>query len=244
MTKCYRVTAVGLMCVFLTAPIMAGEIAEVEMIRGEVRPLTDYAPLDCCSQTVYDNQGSNFALVGPHWNLLDDGMFPAGTAPVTVSCLRPGWYQSDTAQTYIFIDFWDTLDPDGPVCNLTYLGGVGLNLGVVDAGAWYVDVVLPSPVYFPDDSWYVQMSYYEASDPWTPSTVATVIFSESGPTVGSNDSLVFWLDADNSGSFECPDEESSFGADNKAQFFLRLGADLGPSATEETTWGAIKALYR
>ena len=245
MKKCYQVALVGLVCSLLAAPVMAAEITEVEWIQATVRPLTGYSPLDCCSETIYDNQGGNIALSGqPRWNLLDDGSFPAGTAPISVSCFRPGLVQTDTAQLYLIIDFWDTLDPDGPVCNLSYLGGLGLDFGVLRPGAWYTDVVLPTPIYFPDDTWYVQMSFYVSVDPWTPSTTGTAIFAQNGPSVGTNDSLLFWLDADENGSFECPDEERTFGTDYKAQFFLRLGADVGPSSTESTTWGGVKALYR
>jgi hypothetical protein len=244
MDNCYRVIVVSLVCLLLAVPMMAAEIGNIEMLQGEPHPIRAASPLDCCAQTVYDNQGGNFYFTNPEWNLLDDGSFPTGTAPISISCFRFAWHMADTAQLYIFVDFWDTLDPDGPVCNLSYLGGFGVDIGICDAGGWYGDIILGDPIYFPDDTWYVQMSYYESADPWTPSTTGTVLFAGAGPSVGSNDPLVFWLDANGNASFDCPDEEYSLGTDWNAQFFLRLGADVGPSATENSSWGAIKALYR
>ena len=246
MTKWYRISAIGIICLIIAVPAIAAKIADMEFIEGTPRPFTDVSPLDCCSETVYENTaGPLFSLTGdPRWNLLDDGAFPAGTAPVAVSCFRLGWHQSDTAQIYMYVDFWDDIDPDGPVCNLSYIGGFGVDAGMCPSGAWYGDLILGSPITFPDDTWYYQITFWVSVDPLTPSSTATVLFAGGVTAVGSNDSLVFWLDDDGSYSFECPDEEYTFGTDHNAKFFLRLGADVGPSAVESTTWGGIKALYR
>jgi len=245
MNRCYRVIFVSSVCLLLAVPMMAAEIARVEILEESLRPLGGSAPFACCETSVYENiTGSLFALAAtPRWNMMDDGAFPAGTAPVDVYCFRVGFDQAVAERLILVMDFWDTVVPAGPVCNLTYIGGIALDFGTIAVGGWWYEHVLSTPITFPDDDWCVQMSFYQSYDPLVPSTNASVLFADGGPTVGSNDANVFYYDVDESGSFECPGEAASFGGSDD-QFYLRLGTGLMPSATEPTNWGAIKALYR
>jgi hypothetical protein len=85
MKQCCQVVLVSPVCLLIATQANAAEIREVEIMEGHAQPLTRYSPLDCCSETVYDNQGGNIYLTGPpRSNLLDDGSFPPGTAPITV----------------------------------------------------------------------------------------------------------------------------------------------------------------
>lgn len=226
----------------LSAPAIAEDDA-VQMLETDPVLIDGGSPL-VCGPDIYNNTGATYfyGTSTPRWHVLDDGAFPTGTAPVAADCIDIGFYQSVSEQLYVGVNFWDTLVPGGPVCNLSFLGGVTINFGVVGVGAWTASVTLPSSITFPDDSWCVEMIYLKAL-PSTPSTGATVLFANGGPTVGSNNSAAYYRDANGNGTFECPSEARGFAAPNKAQFYLRV-TRVAPSSTEETTWGAVKGLYR
>jgi hypothetical protein len=235
-----------MLCLALAIPALASEIDPVEMLQGSPVPLKQGSTL-ACGTTIYENIGTTYfySTSAPGWNVLDDGSFPAGTAPVCVGCVEFGWRQNTAGQLYVAVDFWDTLVPGGPVCNLTWLGGFTVNYGVVPVGGWLSgSVELPSSITFPDDSWCVEMRYFSSLSPLTPSTGVFVMFANGGPTVGTNNSAAYYRDANGNGGFECPGEARSFTAPNKAQFYLKLAATLNPSSTESSSWGAVKALYR
>lgn len=245
MNKSYRILLISLLCLLLAVPATAADMARVEVPERSLRPLGGGAPLACCETTIYENlTGDLFVLDHAiRYNLMDDGAFPAGTAPVDVHCVMYGWHHPVEESLIIVLDFWDTLVPGGPACNLSHLGQFIADYGTVGVGNWYSEVVLPNPIVFPDDNWAVQISFWRSHDPWTPSSRATVLFRGDGPTVGSNDGDVFYWDSDESLTFECPGEAVTFG-EGSDHFLLKLGTSLGPSATEPANWGTIKALYR
>jgi hypothetical protein len=247
MSKWYSFTLASLMCLALAAAATAVEIDPSEVLDGTPTLIKGGSTL-ACGNTIYDNTATTglfYGTTAPGWNVLDDGSFPAGTAPVCVGCVNFAWRQQTAGQTYVAIDFWDTVVPGGPVCNLTWLGGFAVNFGVVAVGGWIGGPIeLTTPITFPDNSWCVEVRFFSSLSPLTPSTGAFVMFSNNGPTVGTNDATVYWRDANGNGTFECPGEARSFSSPNKAQFYLKLAATLTPSAVESTRWGAIKALYR
>jgi hypothetical protein len=246
MTKGYLVVLGVLVLLALAASAVAEEIDGVQILQGTPVPLREGSALSC-GTTIYQNTASTYfyGTTTPRWNLLDDGNFPTGTAPVCLGCIEFAFYQSASSQLYVVFDFYDTLVTGGPVCNLTWLGGYIIDFGVTAAGMWTSGTLeLPTPITFPDDRWCVSMMYLRSVSPVTPSTTATVLFANGGPSVGTNDASVYWRDANGSGTFECPGEARSFAAPNKAQFYLKMDATLVPSSLESSSWGAIKSLYR
>ncbi|MFC1800242.1 hypothetical protein ACFL2Z_04980 [Candidatus Eisenbacteria bacterium] len=245
MAGCYRAVLVFSLFMALTFPVSALEIDQMEIIDGQIKALDESAPLDCCATTVYQNTGgANIRLGGScRWNWMDDGEFPQGTAPVSVSCFKFVFAMADTGRAIVFLDFWDTLVPGGPVCNLSYIGGFGFDFGVLPAGAYSYSFI-GGPLTFPDDHWLCQMTFWESTDPWAPSQYGRVGFNMDPPQIGYNDRVRFYLDDNQNEVFECPTETFTLGDDLDAQFYLELGADVGPSANKSTNWGAIKALYR
>ncbi len=236
--------------VFLTAGLLnaAELVQDVQVIEGQLNPLNPiggHEPLGC-GPTIYECTGGNyFYSSSVVRNVLDDGRFPTGTGPVCVGCIRFAWYQRQSQQLYVVVDFWDRLLPDGPICNLDWLGGVIVDFGTVPVGGWIsADTELPSVIRFPDDDWCVQMRFFRSLSPATYSTVSHVMFANGGPTVGSNDHTKFWWDANNNGQFDCPTETYYFAAPNKSQFYFWIAASALPSGAEEGTWGGIKALFR
>jgi hypothetical protein len=246
MGKCYHLLFASLMLLGMFASALAIEIDQAEVLVGTPVPLGDVGSLSC-GTTIYQNTAGGYIYTSstPRWNMLDDGAFPSGTAPVCLGCIEFGFYQGVQEQLYVEFDFWDTLVPGGPVCNLTWLGGYVINFGVVPAGAYTSGTLeLPTPITFADDAWCVEMAYFKSLTPLSPATGATVLFANGGPSIGTNDATIYWRDANGNGTFECPGEARSFSAPNKSQFYLKLDATLIPSAVEPTNWGTIKALYR
>ncbi|MFH1218988.1 MAG: hypothetical protein V1694_00850 [Candidatus Eisenbacteria bacterium] len=246
MKKCYQAFFAGLVCLVLAAPVLAIEIDPADVLEGTPIPIGGGSPLGC-GTTIYENIGTTYFYSSSLTrNVLDDGNFPPGTAPVCMGCVQLAWQQRTQQQLYVAVDFYDTVVPGGPVCNLTWLGGFTVNFGVVAVGGWISNPIdiSATPITFPDDSWCVQMRFFRLLSPLTYSTVAHVFFANGGPTVGSNNGTVFWWDANNNGTFDCPSEAYSFAVPNLSQFYLKLSATLTPSATESSSWGTIKALYR
>ncbi len=230
----------------LAMPALAIDIDTVEEVAGTPVSLDIGGANLACGADVYNNTGATYFSTGslPRWHLLDDGAFPAGTAPVTVECIDFSLNQTAAGQLYVRVNFYDTLVPAGPICNLAFLGGVTVNFGVVPVGAFSSGLLtLPVKIAFPDDSWCVEFSYLSAVSPDVASTSATVLFANGGPTVGSNNGGVYYRDANGNGSFECPGEARAFAAPNLSQFYLRLQRQL-PTSTDPTTWGSVKGLYR
>jgi hypothetical protein len=245
MKKCYQAFLFGLACLVLVAPVLATEIDPADAVQGTPVLIKGGSPL-ACGAVIYENIGTTYfyGTTAPGWNVLDDGAFPAGTAPVSIGCVEFAWRQQTAGQLYVAVDFWDTLVPGGPACNLAWLGGFAVNFGVVPVGTYLSgSIELTTPIMFPDNDWCVEMRYFTALSPLTPSTGAFVLFANGGPTVGTNNSLAYYRDASGNGAFECPGEARGFASPNKAQFYLRLSAS-GTTATQPTNWGAIKALYR
>lgn len=247
MSKYYYLLLAGIVCLALAAPLMADEAVPVDILQ-KIPVSINQGAGQICGPTIYDNTlGSYFySTTAPRWNVLDDGAFPAGTAPVCVGCIEFGWYQTLEQQLYVAVDFWDTLVPGGPVCNLTWLGGMVVDFGIVPVGGWTSGAIaLPTTVTFPDNNWCIQFRYFRQITPTVlTSTGAAVFFANGGPTVGSNDATVYWRDASGNGAFECPSEARAFAPPNKSQFYLWLSATEQPSATKSTKWGTIKAFYR
>ena len=252
MTKFYCLFLVGLMCLAFAAPLLANEDEAIPTV-GLQRVPVSLSPggAVACGSTIYENVGATYfySTTGTKWHVLDDGKFPAGTAPVCLGCIEFGWRQTTAQQLFVVVDFWDTVVPGGPVCNLTWLGGFYVNFGVIPVGTWTsgpIDVSgLPTLITFPDDNWCVEFRYYKQITPsLLTSTVAAVLFANGGPTVGTNNGTVYWRDANGNGAFECPSEAYSFASPNLAQFYLKLSATEEPSATEPTSWGTIKAFFR
>jgi hypothetical protein len=247
MKKCYQAFLAALVCMVLAAPVLAIEIDPADVLEGSPLTIGGGSTLGC-GTVIYENVGTTYfySTTAPGWNVLDDGNFPAGTAPVCVGCVELAWRQQTAGQLYIAVDFWDTLVPGGPACNLTWLGGFVVNFGVMGVGGWISNPIdiSSAPITLPDDSWCVEMRYFSSLSPLTPATGVFVMFANGGPTVGTNNSAAYYRDANGNGTFECPGEARGFTSPNKAQFYLRLSATLSPSATEPSSWGTIKALYR
>ncbi|MGQ9603246.1 MAG: hypothetical protein ACUVUU_03455 [bacterium] len=241
-------TATVLWLVFLLATVVNADLIEdFEVLEGDPSPLNPLGggePL-CCGETIYE-------CICPEYfysstvvrNVLDDGVFPRGTAPVCVSCIAFAWYQCSCEELYVVVDFWDRLVPDGPVCNLDWLGGVIVDFGTVPSGFWKSLVILPNTIYFPNDDWCVQLRFFRCISPAVYSTVSHVVFANGGPTVGSNDATRFWWDANNNGIFDCPTETYHFPDPYKSQFYFWVAASPWPSELEGDTWGGIKGLFK
>lgn len=230
----------------LSAPVFAIEFDAVEELEANPIPL-DLAPSLVCGADVYNNTAATYfsSPTAPRWHVLDDGAFAAGTGPVTVECIDIGVNQTAVGNLTTDVFFYDTLTPAGPVCNATLLGGVRINWGSVPVGSFSSGLLsMTPPIVFPDDSWAVEIFFYSAVTPLTPSTTAGVLFANGGPTVGSNNAAAYYRDANANGVFECPSEARSFAAPNKAQFYLRLQAQVPPASNEASTWGNVKGLYR
>ncbi|MDI6809771.1 MAG: hypothetical protein QME66_12470 [Candidatus Eisenbacteria bacterium] len=249
MDKFYYLFLAGLMCLAFAVPLVAEEddaipAAGLQRVPVSLTPANPFA----CGLTIYDNTagGYFYSTSTPRWNVLDDGNFPAGTAPVCLWCVELAWQQTVQQQLYIVVDFWDTVVPGGPVCNLTWLGGFYVDFGIVPVGGWTSgSIEIMTPITFPDDNWCVQFRYYRQITPsLITSTGAAVFFANGGPTVGTNDGTVYWRDASGNNAFECPAEARSFAPPNLAQFYLKLSATELPSPTEPESWGTIKAFYR
>jgi hypothetical protein len=229
----------------LAIPAFAAIEDAVETIEGTPVPLNIGGNL-VCGGDVYNNTTSPYFSTTslPRWHILDDGSFAAGTAPVTVECIEFSFNQSAAGQIYVAVNFYDTLVPGGPVCNLALLGGVTVNFGVQPIGAFTSGLLtLPVPVTFPDNSWCVELAYLSSLAPVTPSPTGTTLFSNGVQTVGSNDATTYYRDADGNGTFACPGEARGFAAPSRAAVYLRLQRQV-PTSTEPTTWGNVKGLYR
>ncbi|HVP58835.1 MAG TPA: hypothetical protein VMU02_12140 [bacterium] len=246
MSKWYSLILASVICLALASAAMATEIDPAEVLQGSPVLIKNGGSL-ACGNVIYDNSTTTYfySTSAPGWNVLDDGNFPAGTAPVCLACVQLAWRQQTAGQLYVAVDFWDTVVPGGPVCNMTWLGGFAVDFGVMAVGGWISNPIeLTTPITFPDDNWCVELRFFSSLSPLTPSTGAFVMFANGGPTVGTNDATVYWRDANGNGSFECPGEARGFSSPNKAQFYLKLSATTTPSSRESSRWGAIKALYR
>ena len=251
MIKLYCLFLVGLMFLAFAVPAIAVQDEAIPVAGFQRAPVPLSPGLSAaCGPVIYDNTGGTYfySTTAPKWNVLDDGAFPAGTAPVCLGCVEYAWYQQVAETLFVVVDFWDTVIPGGPVCNATWLGGFYTSWGLVPVGGWLsgsIDVSsLPTIITFPDDNWAVQIRYYKSITPLTVSTRACVFFANGPIITGSGDTSVYWRDASGNGAFECPTEARGFAPPNMTQFYLKLSATEFPSAVQPSTWGTIKAFYR
>ena len=227
----------------LSPPVM-GQIflEDVEAI-----PLSEVDPrLFRTWSVVYDNTDGPYWItsVTPRWHLLDDGSFPPGFSPLILERVGYAIRVFETAPLYIRKGFWSLLNPDGPICNADNIGTSIGNLSHLAPGDWFLShSTIGWEWYFPYDQWAVEFEFLISLSPDNPSPNATVLFASGGPSIGSNDGSVFWLDANENGFFECPAEAQEPELSEQAQFYLFLRAQEGVQS-ELQTWGLLKALYR
>jgi hypothetical protein len=166
MNKLYCFLLAGLICFLFVTPAVALEDEAIPAAGFQRAPLPlSMGAVFACGSTIYDNTAGTYfySTTTPRWNVLDDGSFQPGTAPVCLGCIEFAWQQTVQQQLYVFVDFWDTVIPNGPVCNATWLGGFYVNFGVVPTGGWLSGSIdlsgLDSLIKFPDDNWCVELRH-------------------------------------------------------------------------------------
>jgi hypothetical protein len=223
----------------LTGVVTAQDVSTIPVGTDEPERRGTIGAATACGPVAYNNtSGPLFHLSPLRRDVLDDGSFPPGTAPVRVNCIYFGFFQTfDLEPLIIDIMFYDTVAPGGPICNSDLIAALRFDLGRPRGGVQLPAIPFAPSVYFPDDSWCVRMRYLRSVNPDIPSPYVEVMFCGGEPEVGSNTPGV-WYDPDQDGTFECPGEFYLTGP-----FYLRLRREP-PTSTEMTTWGSIKGLYR
>lgn len=197
---------------------------------------------------VYDNIGApTFSGTVMPRRALDDGSFtpgPGAGGGLLVTQCNVGFVVTGTGNATFDLEvtFYDTVNPAVTPVNSLPLGGFVLAIANIAPGGYQTGLVdlsgLPGGgIMLPDDNWGVEYRYLQPGSPTVLSTRATPLFAGNvavgGPTVGAS-ADVYWRDANNDGIYQGANagagNEARFfgGPPNLANFFLQLGAVVGP----------------
>lgn len=189
---------------------------------------------------VYDNTSGPYFSSGTNPpRALDDGAFdPANPTPTAVDAVETAFVilGQGPADVYMEVTFYDTIQAGNPQ-NIDPLGGFVLPLLGYDPGFYSTgDLVLDSPIVFPDNDWAVDIVFKDAAGAL--SNRGSVVFSGGGVTVGSSQD-VYWRDANGNGQYDDTDARYFGGtAGNLANFYLKMNGTAIPEPGTMALLGA------
>ncbi len=194
--------------------------------------------------TIYNSTASPFASDDSF--ALDDGSFnpPGIKPPVTVTCITFGFdVPVEKTDTTVTISFYQTMTLNqgaGKPVNTNLLGSVTATY-MNQAKGTHIQTIIPATgITFNGNDWGAVMRYTRpGTDNLNPDS--TILFAGGPVAVGSNADY-YWIDANNNGIFEDPNERMRFlpppdGSPSRAQFYLKL--QTGQPVPEPASWALL-----